>query len=154
MAYCPECGHHNREAARFCGRCGASLLEPDPCGEATQAFAAYVEDESAEDAPDEASEGAMLVIRLGGGRAGEQFPIDADKMAIGRAPSANVFLDDITVSREHAVLDRRADGLHLSDAGSLNGTYVNRQRIESVRLADGDEVQIGKYRLTYIERGA
>ncbi len=153
MSYCPECGHHNREAARFCGRCGASLLEPDP-GEPTQAFAAYVEDEGAEDAHDEASEGAMLVIRLGGGRAGEQFPIDADRMAIGRAPNANVFLDDITVSREHAVLDRRADGLHLSDAGSLNGTYVNRQRIESVRLADGDEVQIGKYRLTYIERGA
>jgi hypothetical protein len=152
VSYCPECGHHNREAARFCGRCGASLLEPD-AGEATQAFAAYVEDESAAEAAEEAAEGAMLVIRIGGGRAGEQFPIGSDRMAIGRAPNADVFLDDITVSREHAVLDRRDDGLHLSDAGSLNGTYVNRQRIESVRLADGDEVQIGKYRLTYIERG-
>ena len=152
MSYCPECGHHNRESARFCGRCGASLLEPD-AGEPTQAFAAYVEDE-ADEAGDDADEGAVLVIRVGGGRAGEQFAINADKMAIGRAPSAAVFLDDITVSREHAVLERRADGLHLSDAGSLNGTYVNRQRIESVRLADGDEVQIGKYRLTYIERGA
>jgi pSer/pThr/pTyr-binding forkhead associated (FHA) protein len=152
MSYCPECGHHNREAARFCGRCGASLLEPD-AGEPTQAFAAYVDEEAAAEATAEA-EGAMLVIRLGGGRAGEQFPVAADRMAIGRAPSADVFLDDITVSREHAVLERRDDGLHLSDAGSLNGTYVNRQRIESVRLADGDEVQIGKYRLTYIERGA
>ncbi len=152
MAYCPECGHHNREAARFCGRCGASLLEPD-AGEPTQAFAAYVEDESAAEAGEEAAEGAMLVIRIGGGRAGEQFPIGSDRMAIGRAPNADVFLDDITVSREHAVLERRDDGLHLSDSGSLNGTYVNRQRIESVRLADGDEVQIGKYRLTYIERG-
>jgi hypothetical protein len=152
MSYCPECGHHNREAARFCGRCGASLLEPD-AGEATQAFAAYVDDESAAEAAEEAAEGAMLVIRIGGGRAGEQFPIGSDRMAIGRAPNADVFLDDITVSREHAVLDRRDDGLHLSDSGSLNGTYVNRQRIESVRLADGDEVQIGKYRLTYIERG-
>jgi hypothetical protein len=152
VSYCPECGHHNREAARFCGRCGASLLEPD-AGEATQAFAAYVDDESAAEAAEEAAEGAMLVIRIGGGRAGEQFPIGSDRMAIGRAPNADVFLDDITVSREHAVLDRRDDGLHLSDAGSLNGTYVNRQRIESVRLADGDEVQIGKYRLTYIERG-
>jgi hypothetical protein len=152
MSYCPECGHHNRESARFCGRCGASLLEPD-AGEATQAFAAYVEEESAAEAADEAAEGAMLVIRIGGGRAGEQFPVASDRMAIGRAPNADVFLDDITVSREHAVLDRRDDGLHLSDSGSLNGTYVNRQRIESVRLADGDEVQIGKYRLTYIERG-
>jgi hypothetical protein len=152
MSYCPECGHHNRESARFCGRCGASLLEPD-AGEATQAFAAYVEEESAAEDGEEAAEGAMLVIRIGGGRAGEQFPIASDRMAIGRAPNADVFLDDITVSREHAVLDRRDDGLHLSDSGSLNGTYVNRQRIESVRLADGDEVQIGKYRLTYIERG-
>jgi pSer/pThr/pTyr-binding forkhead associated (FHA) protein len=151
MSYCPECGHHNRESARFCGRCGASLLEPD-AGEPTQAFAAYVEEEG-EDAGDD-TEGAVLVIRVGGGRAGEQFRINADKMAIGRAPTAAVFLDDITVSREHAILERRADGLHLSDAGSLNGTYVNRQRIESVRLADGDEVQIGKYRLAYIERGA
>jgi hypothetical protein len=152
MSYCPECGHHNRESARFCARCGASLLEPDP-GEPTQAFAAYVEDEAAEEASDVGSEGAMLVIRVGGGRAGEQFPIAGDRMSIGRAPNADIFLDDITVSREHAVLDRRDDGLHLSDAGSLNGTYVNRSRIESVRLADGDEVQIGKYRLTYIERG-
>jgi pSer/pThr/pTyr-binding forkhead associated (FHA) protein len=154
MAYCPECGHHNRESARFCGRCGASLLEPDVGGEPTQAFAAYVEEEGDADTSDVASEGAMLVIRIGGGRAGEQFSINADRMAIGRAPSAEVFLDDITVSREHAVLERRDDGLHLSDSGSLNGTYVNRQRIESVRLADGDEVQIGKYRLTYIERGS
>jgi hypothetical protein len=152
MSYCPECGHHNREAARFCGRCGASLLEPD-AGEPTQAFAAYVDEENAAEGGEEAADGAMLVIRIGGGRAGEQFPIGSDRMGIGRAPNADVFLDDITVSREHAVLDRRDDGLHLSDSGSLNGTYVNRQRIESVRLADGDEVQIGKYRLTYIERG-
>jgi len=153
MSYCPECGHHNRESARFCARCGASLLESDVGGEPTQAFAAYVEEEGDADTSEVASEEAMLVIRIGGGRAGEQFPITADRMAIGRAPSAEVFLDDITVSREHAVLDRRDDGLHLSDSGSLNGTYVNRHRIESVRLADGDEVQIGKYRLTYIERG-
>ena len=153
MSYCPECGHHNRESARFCGRCGASLLEPDVGGEPTQAFAAYVEEEGDADTSEVASEEAMLVIRIGGGRAGELAAITAARMGIGRAPSAEVFLVDITVSREHAVLERRDDGLHLSDSGSLNGTYVNRQRIESVRLADGDEVQIGKYRLTYIERG-
>jgi len=150
---CPSCGLALPQQARFCARCGASLLESDVGGEPTQAFAAYVEEEGDADTGDLASEAPMLVIRIGGGRAGEQFPITADRMAIGRAPSAEVFLDDITVSREHAVLDRRDDGLHLSDAGSLNGTYVNRHRIESVRLADGDEVQIGKYRLTYIERG-
>ena len=74
-------------------------------------------------------------------------------MTIGRAPQSDVFLDDITVSREHAMLERRDDGLHLTDRASLNGTYVNRHRVETARLADGDELQIGKYRLTYIERG-
>jgi pSer/pThr/pTyr-binding forkhead associated (FHA) protein len=149
--YCPECGHHNREAARFCGRCGASLLDPD-AGEPTMSFEAVEEDGAEAGGADEPGEGATLVIRTGGGRAGEQFAVDRAHMTIGRAPQSDVFLDDITVSREHAVLERRADGLHLTDRGSLNGTYVNRHRVESARLADGDELQIGKYRLTYIER--
>jgi pSer/pThr/pTyr-binding forkhead associated (FHA) protein len=146
--YCSECGHHNREGARFCGRCGASLIETDP-GEPTQAFAAVVEDGPEADLP----EGATLVIRLGGGRSGEAFPINRELMTIGRAPNSDVFLDDITVSREHARLERTANGLVLTDQGSLNGTYVNRERIESAQLSDGDELQIGKYRLAYIERG-
>ncbi|MGN6377516.1 MAG: FHA domain-containing protein [Gaiellales bacterium] len=143
--YCSECGHHNREGARFCGRCGASLLETDP-GEPTEAFAVV------EERADEPPEGSMLVIRLGGGRSGESFPINRETMTIGRAPSSDVFLDDITVSREHARLERTQNGLVLTDQGSLNGTYVNRERIESTQLADGDELQIGKYRLAYIER--
>ena len=102
---------------------------------------------------DEAGEGATLVIRTGGGRNGEQFAVDRERMTIGRAPQSDVFLDDITVSREHAILERRDDGLHLTDRASLNGTYVNRHRVDTARLADGDELQIGKYRLTYIERG-
>jgi pSer/pThr/pTyr-binding forkhead associated (FHA) protein len=146
--YCSECGHHNREGARFCGRCGASLLEQD-AGEPTQAFAAIEED--AEEATD-GWDGSTLVIRLGGGRSGEQFAIDRDVMTIGRAPQSDVFLDDITVSREHARLERTPNGLVLTDQGSLNGTYVNRERIESARLADGDELQVGKYRLAFIER--
>jgi pSer/pThr/pTyr-binding forkhead associated (FHA) protein len=63
-----------------------------------------------------------------------------------------VFLDDVTVSREHAVLEQRDDGIHIVDLSSLNGTYVNRERVEDALLADGDELQVGKYRLTYIER--
>jgi pSer/pThr/pTyr-binding forkhead associated (FHA) protein len=149
--YCPECGHHNREAARFCGRCGASLLDPD-AGEPTMSFEAVEEDGGEAGGADELGEGATLVIRTGGGRAGEQFAIDRARMTIGRAPQSDVFLDDITVSRDHALLEHRDDGLHLTDRASLNGTYVNRHRVETVRLADGDELQIGKYRLTYIER--
>jgi pSer/pThr/pTyr-binding forkhead associated (FHA) protein len=95
--------------------------------------------------------GAALVIRSGGGRAGESFPLEEDKVSIGRTPEAGVFLDDVTVSRNHALLVRRRDGLYIDDLGSLNGTYVNRHRIESHALADGDEIQIGKYKLSYLE---
>ena len=75
-----------------------------------------------------------------------------DRVSIGRSPDAGVFLDDVTVSRNHALLVRRRDGLYIDDLGSLNGTYVNRRRIESHRLADGDEIQVGKYKLSYLEK--
>ena len=96
--------------------------------------------------------GAALVIRSGGGRAGESFTVEDDRVSIGRSPDAGVFLDDVTVSRNHALLVRRRDGLYIDDLGSLNGTYVNRRRIESHRLGDGDEIQVGKYKLSYLER--
>ena len=147
--YCSECGHHNREGARFCGRCGASLLEADG-GEPTEALPA-IEATLAEDSQSAVDTGT-LVIRMGGGRAGEQFAVRTDVTTIGRAPQSDVFLDDITVSRSHARLERTPNGPQLTDLGSLNGTYVNRERIETVRLSDGDELQIGKYRLTYIEK--
>ncbi len=83
---------------------------------------------------------------------GESFPLDGERMTIGRRPDADVFLDDVTVSRDHALLVHRAGNWHLDDLGSLNGTYVNRARIESQRLSEGDEIQVGKYKLTYLER--
>ena len=98
------------------------------------------------------TEGGALVVRTGGGRAGETFPVEGERVTIGRSPEANVFLDDVTVSRNHALLVRRRDGLYLDDLGSLNGTYVNRRRIESHKLQNGDELQVGKYKLTYLER--
>ena len=97
-------------------------------------------------------EGPTLVIRLGGGRTGDHYPVLADRTTIGRAPVSDVFLDDVTVSREHAVLERRPTASTCVDLSSLNGTYVNRERVEDARLADGDELQVGKYRLTYIDR--
>ena len=96
-------------------------------------------------------EGTALVVRSGGGRAGETFPLGDDRIMIGRAPDADVFLDDVTVSRTHAVLSRADGGYTIEDNGSLNGTYVNRRRVEKAKLEDGDEVQIGKYRLTYLQ---
>lgn len=96
--------------------------------------------------------GATLVIRAGGGRAGESFALERGRMTVGRRPDSDVFLDDVTVSRDHAVIVRRGDDYYLDDCGSLNGTYVNRHRIESQRLSDGDELQIGKYKLAFLGR--
>ena len=92
------------------------------------------------------------MIRAGGGRVGESFALDQDRMTIGRRPDSDVFLDDVTVSRDHALIVRRGSEHWLDDCGSLNGTYVNRERTESAKLSDGDELQIGKYRLSYLSR--
>jgi len=150
--HCPECGFVNAETANYCQKCG-TLLAGDPSGPDT---ATYRVGETGEfipvDLEEVVSHGAALVIRSGGGRAGESFPIEGERMTIGRRPDSDVFLDDITVSRDHAILVARGSDYYLDDCGSLNGTYVNRARIESQRLADGDELQIGKYKLTFRSR--
>ena len=152
--HCPECGFANAEGANYCQKCGAFLAG---VGEPTDATTAQyeIDDESGELKPvdpERAADGGVLVIRAGGGRAGETFDLRGERIAIGRSPEADVFLDDVTVSRNHALLVRRRDGLYLDDLGSLNGSYVNRHRIESHKLQAGDELQIGKYKLTYLER--
>jgi pSer/pThr/pTyr-binding forkhead associated (FHA) protein len=153
--HCPECGFVNPEGANYCQKCGAYLSRPEGGDEPTTMT--YTVGETGEMQPvdiDEVVEkaGAALVIRSGGGRAGESFTIEEDRVSIGRSPDAKVFLDDVTVSRNHALLVRRKDGLYIDDLGSLNGTYLNRRRIESHKLQDGDEIQVGKYKLSYLER--
>jgi pSer/pThr/pTyr-binding forkhead associated (FHA) protein len=101
---------------------------------------------------DVVTRGATLVIRAGGGRAGESFTLQGDRSSVGRRPDSDIFLDDVTVSRDHAIIVARGDEHYLDDCGSLNGTYVNRKRIESHRLSDGDELQIGKYKLAFLRR--
>jgi pSer/pThr/pTyr-binding forkhead associated (FHA) protein len=91
---------------------------------------------------------ALLVVQRGPG-AGNRFLLDQDVVTAGRHPESEIFLDDITVSRRHVEFRRTADGFTVSDVGSLNGTYVNRDRIDEAVLANGDEVQIGKFRLVY-----
>jgi FHA domain len=154
--HCPECGFVNGEGANYCQRCGA-LLRNEAVGAAGDPVTAtYRIDESGELVPieldDVTAHGPALVIRAGGGRVGESFAVEGERMSIGRRPDSEVFLDDITVSRDHALLIRRGDMWHLDDCGSLNGTYVNRERIDSHRLEEGDEVQIGKYKLTFHAR--
>lgn len=154
--HCPDCGFVNPEGANYCQKCGAYLGGSGEGGDEPTTMA-YTIDEAGEMQPvdiDEVVEeaGAALVIRSGGGRVGESFKITEERVSIGRSPDAGVFLDDVTVSRNHALLVSRRDGLYIDDLGSLNGTYVNRRRIESHRLEDGDEIQIGKYRLSYLEK--
>ncbi len=153
--HCTECGFANTDGANYCQKCGSYLAEPGSGREGDTTAAYQVDDEGDLNPVDiEAVSGSAgtLAIRAGGGRAGEVFTLEGERMAIGRSPDAEVFLDDVTVSRNHALLVRRRDGLYLDDLGSLNGTYVNRRRIESHRLADGDELQVGKYKLTYLKR--
>ncbi len=156
--HCTECGFVNGEGANYCQRCGALLQRADVQGGAggDPITASYRIDEDGELVPieiDEASRrGPALIIRAGGGRVGESFAVAGERMSIGRRPDAEVFLDDVTVSRDHALMIRRGEDWYLDDCGSLNGTYVNRSRIESHHLEEGDEVQIGKYKLTFHAR--
>ena len=94
-------------------------------------------------------EGSALLVVVRGPNVGARFLLNAEKVTVGRKPTCDIFLDDVTVSRKHAIFVREADGYVVRDAGSLNGTYVNRERVDSIQLKTGDSVQIGKYRMVY-----
>jgi FHA domain/zinc-ribbon domain len=149
VVYCSECGFQNPEAANYCSRCGALLTKGEASGETTQAFSP---DDLGDklDAEDFGLEGPALVVRSGGGRAGESFRPAGERTRIGRSPDCEIFLDDVTVSRNHAVLIERDGKFFVEDQGSLNGTFINRHRIESAPLEEGDELQVGKYRMTFL----
>jgi pSer/pThr/pTyr-binding forkhead associated (FHA) protein len=161
MPFCTACGRQNPDDARFCSQCGTRLVTAgaESTGEATATIQISSADkaESSDRAlnPVDAAAvdalpvgHALLVVQKGPG-AGSRFLLDQDVVNAGRHPDSEIFLDDVTVSRRHAVFDRSGDQFTVSDVGSLNGTYVNRDRIEKVQLKDGDEVQIGKYRLVF-----
>ena len=149
IVYCQECGFQNPEAANYCARCGALLQKGEASAETTQSLSPEEVGEL-EHEPVVGLEGPALVVRQGGGRAGESFHPTGERTRIGRSPECEIFLDDVTVSRNHAVLIARADGYAVEDQGSLNGTFVNRRRIDTAVLQGGDELQIGKYRMTFI----
>ena len=149
--YCPECGFQNPEAANFCARCGG-LLTTDAGPETTMTFDMDAGGEEVDLLDALGISGPALVVRSGGGIEGQSFQPEEGRTLIGRSPECDVFLDDVTVSRRHAELEREGDTFSIRDLGSLNGTYVNRERIESVVLENDDEVQIGKYRLTFLHR--
>jgi pSer/pThr/pTyr-binding forkhead associated (FHA) protein len=151
--FCTRCGHPNRDDARFCAECGAPLHE-DPTVSLTPVEA---EDEAHDEFPfphDELGPGQALLLVKRGPNAGSTFLLDDDMISVGRSPDVAVFLDDVTVSRAHAVFERRTDdGWFVRDVGSLNGTYVNGEQVDQTKLASGDEVQIGRFKLVFFAAG-
>ena len=151
--FCHQCGHQNPAGVKFCSACGAALAVPAP---ETTVSVQPVEDLS-DAVEDEASVGLlelprsapMLVVKHGP-QAGTRFVLDAPVVRVGRHPESDIFLDDITVSRRHAEFVTEGGTTHLRDLGSLNGTYVNRERIEDAELASGDKVQVGKFKLVFL----
>jgi len=149
FVYCSECGFQNPESANYCSRCGALLQKGDGVTETTQTLSPEEVAELGEH-EDFGIQGPALVVRAGGGRAGESFRPAGARTRIGRSPDCEVFLDDVTVSRNHAVLVKEDGEFFVEDQGSLNGTFVNRRRIDRAPLHEGDELQVGKYRMTFI----
>lgn len=174
MPFCTECGNSNPDDARFCSQCGRRIETPAPAEPSPVAGALESPAETTEtmtfgapvkQSPDHAEErglneaeaaavdalpaGSALLVVQRGPSAGSRFLLDTEVVSAGRHPESEIFLDDVTVSRRHAEFRRGADGYTVADVGSLNGTYVNRDRIDEVSLQGGDEVQIGKYRLVY-----
>jgi len=151
--FCTNCGHPNRDDARFCAECGHPLQEDVtvtlPPTEA--------EDEVHEEFPfphDELEPGQALLLVKRGPNAGSTFLLDQDATSVGRSTEGDVFLDDVTVSRKHAIFERRSgDAWFVRDVGSLNGTYVNGEQVDETKLASGDEVQIGRFKVTFFAAG-
>ncbi len=176
MPFCTACGTQNPDQARFCSQCGTRLVtgeagaettpgaggEPGTDTSATITFGVPVPVDTSDRklapvdaaAVDALPEGHALLVVQRGPSAGSRFLLDTDLVGAGRHPDSEIFLDDVTVSRDHAEFRRNGNTFSVSDVGSLNGTYVNRDRIDSVELSAGDEVQIGKYRLVYFTSAA
>ncbi|TNY36345.1 FHA domain-containing protein [Thermomonospora catenispora] len=168
--YCTQCGHANPDDARFCSQCGTPLTRGGPSpmpprespGESTSTISiagieAYEPDaQPAEDAGvdqiavEQLPPGTALLVVKRGPNAGSRFLLDKDRTSAGRHPESDIFLDDVTVSRRHAEFARHGGTFSVRDVGSLNGTYVNRRRIDQAGLSGGDEVQIGKFRLVFL----
>jgi pSer/pThr/pTyr-binding forkhead associated (FHA) protein len=151
--FCPSCGHRNPAGVNFCSSCGTALVTSAP----DTSVSVNPVDELGDSTDDDASVGLLelprgvgLLVVKRGSDVGVRFTLEASVTRAGRHPESDIFLDDITVSRRHAEFVTRDQVTTVRDVGSLNGTYVNRERIEEARLSSGDEVQIGKFKLLYL----
>ena len=161
--FCTQCGQQNPDDSRFCARCGTALTRGGGTGpgvtETTStislsalegALASGEQGAGADPHHEEPPAGTALLVVKRGPNAGSRVLLDADVTTAGRHPQSDIFLDDVTVSRRHAEFVREGSGFTVRDVGRLNGTYLDRERIESAALSGGDEVQIGKYRLVFL----
>lgn len=167
--YCTQCGHENPDSSRFCAQCGHALSRTNevPTGETTKVIPRVGGEDSTElpevgeEAPEQGGDhvvdslppGSALLVVKRGPNAGSRFLLDRAVTTAGRHPDSEIFLDDVTVSRRHVEFVREANGFAVRDVGSLNGTYVNREPIDTAILSGGDEVQIGKFRLVFLTSG-
>jgi hypothetical protein len=157
-AYCNQCGHRNPVGSNFCSSCGA-VLEHTGEDATTITFlpveaAGEVVEEEVSVSLDEVPEGFGMLVVKRGPNAGSRFVLQNEITRVGRHPDSDIFLDDITVSRRHAEFVRQPAGYLVRDVGSLNGTYINRERLEEGHLQPGDEVQVGKFRLVFLASGS
>jgi pSer/pThr/pTyr-binding forkhead associated (FHA) protein len=153
--FCSNCGHQNLPGANFCSSCGEPLVTAD----VERTLVLHPVDPG-QDAPgtgddvvvelDELPAAVGVLIVRSGPQAGMRIVLDKDNLALGRHPDSDVVFDDITVSRRHAEVERVADGYVVRDVGSLNGTYLNQERVEWHPLVSGDELQIGKFRMVFL----
>jgi len=154
--FCTNCGHRNPPDANFCSSCGSALasgtdttitfMPEDAAGEGL--------DEEMSVPAEELAEGAGVLVVKRGPDAGTRYVLSGEVTRVGRHPESEIFLDDITVSRRHAEFRHKLGRFSVADVGSLNGTYVNRERIDEVTLTSGDEVQVGKFKLVFLTTSA
>jgi pSer/pThr/pTyr-binding forkhead associated (FHA) protein len=148
---CPQCGHRNPLGAKFCSSCGGGIdgKEPHTTMSVTVPIESALKEELEIDLEDLPVGVGMLVVTRGP-NSGSRYALDEELVTAGRHPDSVIFLDDITVSRRHAEVRHVEGGYQVTDVGSLNGTYLNRERVESATLSDGDELQIGTFKLLFL----
>jgi pSer/pThr/pTyr-binding forkhead associated (FHA) protein len=150
---CRLCGHGNEDGANFCSSCGEPLGDEDTTVSLDLIEHRHALEQEIGHLLDQLTEGlGMLVVRRGP-NAGSTFVLEAESTTLGRDPESDIFLDDVTVSRHHAVIRRTTDGYEVHDSGSLNGTYVDHERIETSKLHDMNELQVGRFVLTFVVGG-
>jgi len=142
MAECPTCGAQLKPGDVVCGTCGAAVEG------ATASFGPVGAEEAPAPSTPSTAEGPCLVVRKGA-QLGERFFLDSPRLSVGRDPKSDIFLNDMTVSRTHAVLMVAESGVTVTDSGSLNGTYVNGSLVDAAELHNGDLVQIGTFQMAF-----